>query len=387
MNSLININLSRLHYVRLSFVLMGIVMGGVRMSAQYSVFHTGLNSSDWSYNELMSCTIINNSVHTPTVYLNCTVLLGQRVVLRAQSNVFLLNKGSNMITRIDVDNKLLPIKTLLIDPQMRAMMDKTAMPIQGDYSIRLDIVERVENAVLTYTQYDKNVLPISPFLLITPFDGTEVSTLNPTFTWTRPNMGINVGGMKYNIKVVEIYNGQSPEQAIRVNAPVLAQQGLDFNMFQTPFNNSYFQKCQKYAWQVEVSDPTARQITNISEVWTFTTSCEATVQQEYQQTPFYQAKTSIGSVSYPAFDTLKVALEYGYTDIGKIKARIIEASDRQKEIPLSNQENKKALIQVGDNRFLIPLADKKLVRNKHYLLEITDETERYYIPFEYLYKN
>lgn len=367
-----------------------VVLVNTTSFAQYSLFHAPSGIEEWSYSELMNCTIMNGSSKTPLVYINCTVSSNQRVVLRAQSNVFRLNTGANLITRADVDNKLTPIKTLYLDAQIRAMMEKTALPMDGQYDVKLDLVEKTETAVLTYGQYYKNVKSITPFRLITPFDGSTINTLNPTFTWTRPlSMGGSFEGQTYNLKVVEVYKGQSAFQAIRSNTPVLRQEGLSYNLLQTPYNNEHLQACKKYAWQVEVVDKINGQkgVNNISEVWDFTTSCSNKI-TKYIETPYYQASTKLLSVNYPAYDTLRVSLEYSYTDVGKMKARIIESTNKQKEIILTNSddETSKSFIHVGDNRFIIPLSNKKLVKNKQYLLEITDGTERYFVPFEYLYE-
>jgi hypothetical protein len=355
--------------------------------AQYSLFHAPTGIEEWSYSDLMNCTIINGSGKSPIVYINCTVTSNQRVVLRAQSNVFKLNTGTNLINRSDVDNKLMPIKTIFIDSKIRDLMDKTAMPIDGQYDVKLDLVEKTENAILTYSQYNKTVKSLSPFRLITPFDGTTITNLNPTFTWTRPlSMGSTFDGQTYNVKVVEVYQGQSSFQAIRSNTPVLKQDGLDYNLLQTPYDNDYLQACKNYAWQVEVVNlkEKQKQSANISEVWSFSTSC--TSQPKYVQTPYYGAKNELTTNNYPAFDTLRVALEYPYTDVGKIKAKIVDLRNNEKNVILSNdgEDKKNDFVHVGDNRFIISLSDKKLVKNRQYLLEITDGLDKYFVPFEYL---
>jgi hypothetical protein len=376
-------------FPKMKHIMLGVMVSfGSTLWAQYSILQTGL-SSDWSFNDLMSCTVINGSNKTPLVYLNCTVSNStKKVVLRAQSNIFSLNKGSNLITRADVDNKLLPIKTLFVDAKFRSLMDKTAMPEGGNYEVRLDLVEKIEKSILTYSQSTRNVNLINPFRLITPFDGSQIDNLNPTFTWTRP---MNSFGQEYAVKVVEVYKGQSIAQALRSNPLLIKQEGLDFNLFQTPYNGNYLESCKKYAWQVEVLEKgEAKNILNsVSEVWSFSTSCESRIQ--YKTTPFYVAKNQVTTNIYPAYDTLRVALDYSYTDVGNVKASILDARNQEKTIDLT-QENeeqlqskkKNSLIYVGDNRFVIPLVDKRLVKNKHYLLRIQDGVDKYFISFEYL---
>lgn len=351
--------------------------------SQYSIYQTGL-SNDWSYSDLMSCSVINGSNKTPLVYLNCTVTNNKKVVLRAQSNVFTLNKGSNIISRGDVDNKLTPIKTVFVDANFRALMDKTAMPSGGDYEVRLDLVEKTENAVLSYTQINRNVTPLSPFGLITPFDGSALDNTQPTFTWFRP-MGTD--GQTYNIRVVEIYNGQTANQAIRSNAAVLGQSDLNFNLYQTPSNGENIQSCKKYAWQVEVIERTEGQsrTTNISEVWTFSTSCSKST-SKYIETPYYGAKTKPELYSFPVYDTLRISLEHAYSNNQQIQASIVDMSNNQKEVSLQNERDNKSrtIIFMGDNRVAIPLLKKGLKKNAQYLLTIIDGSEKFFVPFLYL---
>jgi hypothetical protein len=356
--------------------------------AQYSLIHTPSGLEEWTYSDLMNCTIINGSGKSPVVYINCTVTSNQRVVLRAQSNVFKLNTGTNLISRGDVDNKLMPIKTIFMDAKVRAMMEKTATPIDGQYDVKLDLVEQTENAVLTYSQYYKTVKSLSPFRLITPFDGSTLTDLNPTFTWTRPlSMGGSFDGQTYNIKVVEIYNGQSAYQAIRSNVPVLRQDGLTYNLLQTPYNNEHLQSCKKYAWQVEVVNGKEgqKQPSNISEVWSFSTSC-TTITSKYVQTPYYGAKTKAELYSYPAYDTLRISVESLNSSAENIKVKIVDVKNRTKELTMQNEQDAKGrtLIYVGENRFAIPLIGKGLKQKGQYLLTITDGSAQYYVPFQYL---
>ena len=351
--------------------------------SQYSIFQTGL-SNDWSYNDLLSCTIINGSNKTPLVYLNCTVINNKKVVLRAQSNVFTLNKGSNILTRADVDNKLVPIKTLFADAKFRALMDKTAMPSGGEYEVKLDLVEKTENAVLSYTQNMRNVNPLSPFRLITPFDGSITETMQPIFTWTRP-MGLE--GQTYSIKVVEVYNGQTIGQALRSNPSLMKQEDLSFNMYQTPNNGEYLQACKKYAWQVEVVEKNEgrKNTTNISEVWSFNTSCKKEI-VKYVQTPYYGAKTKPELYSYPAYDTLRISVESLTSNANNVKVKIVDVKNNVKDLTMQNEQDDKgrSLIYVGENRFAIPLIGKGLKKEAQYLLSITDGSEQYYVPFQYL---
>ena len=195
---IIKMNTARWYYwLPMCLFLLG---SSTKSVAQYSIFHAPSGIDEWSYSDLMNCTIINGSTKSPLVYINCTVSSNQRVVLRAQSNVFRLTSGTNLLTRADVDNKLMPIKTIFLDAQIRAMMDRIASPIDGQYDVKLDLVEKTENTVLTYYQYYKTVKSISPFRLITPFDGSTVDNLNPTFTWTRPlSIGSSFDNQLYNI--------------------------------------------------------------------------------------------------------------------------------------------------------------------------------------------
>jgi hypothetical protein len=359
-----------------------------RVHAQYAVIPVSQHNQQWSTSGLFACTIVNSTTKTPSVYLNCLVMLNKNVVFRAKSNVFLLNSGSNFIGNVDVENKISPIQTLYVEPQMRAILEKTAIPADGDYEIKLDLVERTENAVLAYAQYPKKVTNNFPFHLITPFDGSKVDNLNPVFTWIRPlSMGSQNGEQAYNIRVAEIYSGQSPYEAIRANASVIRQSGLPFNLYQSSTTNEYLADCKKYAWQVEATTNSLGKTaaTQVSEVWSFSTPCNVQTVKNHPHV-YYQMQSELNSTSYPAYDTLRIALEYLYADVGQIKGKIVGLDSKSREVSFANDQatQKKSIIYVGDNRFAIPLTDKGLKKDNQYTLEIGDGALKYYISFLYL---
>lgn len=194
-------------------------------------------------------------------------------------------------------------------------------------------------------------------------------------------------GQTYNIRVVEIYNGQTANQAIRSNAAVLGQSDLNFNLYQTPSNGENIQSCKKYAWQVEVIEKTEGQsrTTNISEVWTFSTSCSKST-SKYIETPYYGAKAKPELYSFPVYDTLRISLEHAYSNNQQIQASIADMSNNQKEVSLQNERDNKSrtIIFMGDNRVAIPLLKKGLKKNAQYLLTIIDGSEKFFVPFLYL---
>ena len=104
----------------------------------------------------------------------------------------------------------------------------------GKYDVCLTLFDANSDGqeFLTQTCYTREKQMLSNLLLVSPFEGDEVSIDIPLFTWT-PVLPLNPGAM-YRIQIVEILANQTAFEAFRSNPIFFEQSGLMSNIFQYP---------------------------------------------------------------------------------------------------------------------------------------------------------
>ena len=90
--------------------------------------------------------------------------------------------------------------------------------------------------------------PVSPPRLILPDDNDQIETDLPLFTWThvmpyKPTI-------RYNLQLVELFEGQGPFDAFQSNYLFYTSNDLRLNTFQYPVSAPTLNDCKSYAWRV-----------------------------------------------------------------------------------------------------------------------------------------
>lgn len=183
-----------------------------------------------------------------------------QIVLSANSGGFLLGKGIKIITSRDVQpvsynytnpefgRSYLPMGSYIACYQVYYNGQKGEEPL-GDDCIRI------------------NVDPLSPPLLNTPVDKSEIETPYPQFTWLPPSPMDMFSNLNYEILVTEVLPGQSSVEAIQQNNPLYSNGNLFQNYESYPSSFSGLDTGKLYAWQVVAKN--GSNYAAKTEVWTF----------------------------------------------------------------------------------------------------------------------
>jgi hypothetical protein len=153
-------------------------------------------------------------------------------------------------------------------------------------------------------------------ILIGPYDGSDVVEQQVIWTWFMQSKATGGADIFCDLVVAEILGGQTPEEALRQNPPVILRQNLTTSAWQTGFNARELRDGGRYAWQViakvkRVGAATAERVVSASEMWTFTYAAPKEVAEEIPVTsePFLKDTTlppssPAGEESHP--DTLSI---------------------------------------------------------------------------------
>jgi len=139
----------------------------------------------------------------------------------------------------------------------------------GNYTLCVYVKNADNDQELGKDCIQVNVAHPSPPELISPQDGAVIQDEYPVFTWMPP-MPIPPGQeITYVVKIVEILNGQTKEEAMQSNPAWFENKDIQTTSFQYPVSARKFKAGKKYAWQlICFMDPNLAYGLK-SEVWSF----------------------------------------------------------------------------------------------------------------------
>jgi len=183
-----------------------------------------------------------------------------QIVMSANTGNLLIGKGIKIITSRDIQpiiynyntpdfsRSYLPMGSYIACYQVYHIGLKGDEPL-GDECIRI------------------NVDPLSPPLLNSPSDKSEVQSPYPQFSWMPPTPFDMFSDLSYEILVTEVMPGQSSTEAIQYNTPVYTKNNISQPYESYPSSFSSLDTGKIYAWQVIAKN--GLNYAAKTEVWTF----------------------------------------------------------------------------------------------------------------------
>ena len=201
--------------------------------------------------DLWNATIVNNG-ESFTAYLYGSMKNNENdeMIATGQTMTFEVKKGTTNFKVSDLP-KIPDVSYLSKDPKYKKSFMNTGGAPPGDYKICCEL-RRKDNTVSGEDCFDQKITGGDPPQLISPRDEEELRIDNPVFTWMHvkaPN-----SNQTYTIKIVEIIDEQSSEEAMKRNQAFFEKDGLSQQLFQYPSTASKFESGKKYAWQIKYGD-------------------------------------------------------------------------------------------------------------------------------------
>jgi len=201
--------------------------------------------------DMWKLTLINTSSNIYTVYLTGTLTESQAgLIATGLSTTFDLPPGTKVFTAANYKQLDPSIKYVNPDRKYEESVIRTGGFPSGEYEICISVIQSRDKQELGSQCIQQSVLMVSPPILISPENGEEIKIKNPNFLWT-PVTGVK--DVQYKFKLVEVFPGQSPYEAMKSNnllySTVLRQTTLTYSP-----NFPELQKGKEYAWQVQSLD-------------------------------------------------------------------------------------------------------------------------------------
>ncbi|MBK9247651.1 MAG: hypothetical protein IPM69_05945 [Ignavibacteria bacterium] len=113
-------------------------------------------------------------------------------------------------------------------------------------------------------------------ILVGPYDGKDVAESQIVWTWFVQAKASGGNAMYCDLIVVEILEGQTPEEALRLNPPVILKENLTSTSWQTNPAVRNLHHGKRYAWHIIAkinknlsAEPKNQKVISSSEIWTF----------------------------------------------------------------------------------------------------------------------
>lgn len=214
--------------------------------------------------QLWNLILVNNQqdIINADIKLNLQDALTGQIVMSASTGSFILGKGLKVISSKDVQPILynyssadlsrayLPMGAYIACYQIFRSTTHNSEELLGEECIRI------------------NIDPLSPPLLNSPADKSEIQTPYPQFTWMPPSPYDMFTDLSYDIIVSEVLPGQSPSEAIEYNTPLFSKGNIIQPTESYPSSFTQINPDKTYAWQVVARN--GMSYAAKTEIWTFT---------------------------------------------------------------------------------------------------------------------
>ncbi|MCK5115344.1 MAG: PQQ-like beta-propeller repeat protein [Candidatus Aegiribacteria sp.] len=221
--------------------------------------------------DLWRVRLYNTSSEIFSVYMFITVeIAGAGLIMDATTGVFLLPPGIVNLSSVELS----PINTEFYDSEFEASVNRMGEFPDGTYMVTFYVYEE-GGGLIGQDGFTQEVENHTPPELQYPIDNSEITEPLPLFTWFP---SLPPGTVDYEIRIVEILTGQSPESAISANPAWFTAGGLLNEEIIYPIYADGFEDGHRYAWQVEGFY--SGNSVGTSEVWTFSSTSISTTFEE-----------------------------------------------------------------------------------------------------------
>lgn len=226
----------------------------------------------------------------------------------------------------------------------------------------------------SYCQQVK-VEPPTPLQLTYPTDQEKIKQTKPTLSWIPPGPIASSSKLTFMITLVEMNEGQTKQDAIKRNRPLLRKTGHSLTSLMYPLDLADLEVGHKYAWQVEawVGD----QWISTSEVWEFEVEEELKDEEIPKEQSYINIASQTGAAKYYAKGILKINYESQFK-IGLLKFEIRDKNDESVQVD-------SLVFRNGENYYEIKLPSNTYRHKQKYKIVLANSANtKYTISFFFI---
>lgn len=330
--------------------------------------------------QLWNMSVTNTGTATVSLHIELTFsdVANSMQLMSAATQVISIPRGTTHLSNV----LLQPIQYNVMNPGYAIDVSPNGLLPVGSfevcYSFMAHSVEDMEKIAEDCRQLI--IEPLSPPLLVYPFDQDTIETKNPALSWLPPMPVHLFTNLRYDLDLVEVYPSQSPSDAVQQNLPVFRQQGIPENTIRYPVSAQLLKINKQYAWRITATSnhlPVAQ-----SEAWVFLINeSEKVEHNKNPDLPF--AKLKKNETGYAIYIN---EIRFDYLNENADSTWNLKMYDlttpEKKEISLLMDS---IPLKPGQNMVKYDVSDNRNFVHKHlYLLEIINSrNESWSLKFEY----
>ena len=185
------------------------------------------------------------------------------MLFKAQTSGFKLQSGTKKINfnSVNLVNTKKYSNDIFKDNNGRSTLPN------GTYNVCISVLTKETNEVLCSSFNNYEIINFSQTKLISPINKEIINGKFPIFTWHQ-SLNQSIGeNVTYEITVVQIHNGQTPQEAMQLNPVVLKRNNIHSELFEYPIKKSRLLEGNRYVWKV--NSKIDNKILSESEIWEF----------------------------------------------------------------------------------------------------------------------
>jgi hypothetical protein len=243
--------------------LTGMLLLTLLVSSQVSVVSVNLQSFQVSPEALLNANIMNNGAERIVELQTTLSNVNNEVLATVRSNSFTLKQGLN----VGAEGRTVKLSEYGSGNQANYIKSTRLLP-GGRFKICVSVI--APQLLEPLDEYcDEIESEFSQYLyLVNPSDKDSIDTKYPLLIWNHSEpFSLLAQGEYYRMVVSEIKTGQTAEEAVTVNSPVMFKNYLSAHELQYPYDAKELEAGKSYAWQVQKMANGV--VVNKSEGWEF----------------------------------------------------------------------------------------------------------------------
>lgn len=330
---------------------------------------------EFTFDDLWHFTITGPSPTLYTQYYVAMRIFNDQGTLLVKSNtdIFAISNGLFYVDKTDL-SAIDPFNTIYYDNLLQPIIANGDFFPAGTYNVVYTLLGRPNDGEFTELA-EGNITAIvnlfMPPILIYPEDMDTIDTPYPLLTWLPAYQASAGQTILYNLRLVEMFSGQTSATAILSNPAYFEQYDLPITAIPYPPNANPIELNHTYAWQVAATIggiPVA-----YSQIWQFTYAIPTPIFNEIVEHKQYYAffERIEGSLVVTNESAIRMRVEENYYNQNEYLSFKIYNEQNQ----VVHNSNDLSIQIINGIRFVeIPLCGSaiQLETNKIYLIEVSD---------------
>jgi hypothetical protein len=235
----------------------------VSYSQNINIYQENPNSFQFDLEKIWNVTIVNLTSPLDIYLIGSIESVDSKLLFMAQTSDFILQSGTRKVSfnSINLENKKEYSNDIIKDKN-----GKSTLP-NGKYNVCVSVLAKETNKVICSSSSIYEIVNFSQPKLISPLNREVLNGKFPVFNWqpfSNNSMGKNI---TYEIIIVKIHKGQTPQEAIQINPVLIKKNNIKSESFEFPIRESILKEGNIYAWMVKsIID---YKIISESEIWEF----------------------------------------------------------------------------------------------------------------------